>query len=165
VKPEAQIAHRPFAVGESERLADGEDGCIIAYGPMVYAALEVRRRIAESRGLSLAVINARFVKPLDEAAVLRELKNQPAVFTLEDHAVAGGFGAAVAELALTRGGEGIDAGRIEILGLPDRFIDHGERTQQLTDAGLDVDSLTSRIAERLAGIEPRPRSVRLADSA
>jgi 1-deoxy-D-xylulose-5-phosphate synthase len=129
---------------------------------MVYAALEVRRRILESQGRTLGVINARFVKPLDEALILRQLTSQPIVFTLEDHVVAGGFGAAVAELALANG---IDAARIEIFGLPDRFIDHGERTQQLADAGLDVDSLSTRVAKRLAAIEPGAQRARLADSA
>jgi 1-deoxy-D-xylulose-5-phosphate synthase len=162
VKPEAQLPHRAFNVGEAERVAEGEDGCLIAYGPMVYAALEVRRRILESQGRTLGVINARFVKPLDEAMILRQLTSQPIVFTLEDHVVAGGFGAAVAELALANG---IDAARIEIFGLPDRFIDHGERTQQLADAGLDVDSLSTRVAKRLAAIEPGAQRARLADSA
>ena len=59
----------------------------------------------------------------------------------------------------------IDAARIEIFGLPDRFIDHGERTQQLADAGLDVDSLSARVAKRLAAIEPGAQRARLADSA
>jgi 1-deoxy-D-xylulose-5-phosphate synthase len=95
------------------------------------------------------VVNARFAKPLDEKMISAELTRQPVVFTLEDHVRAGGFGAAVAELALARQ---LDAKRLEILALPDRFIDHGERTLQLADAGLDVDHLTDRVAARLDAV-------------
>jgi 1-deoxy-D-xylulose-5-phosphate synthase len=165
VKPEAQVAHRNFGVGEAEQLAEGEDGCLLAYGPMAYTALEVRRRILQAHGRTLAVVNARFAKPLDESLILHEVSRQPVVFTLEDHVVAGGFGAAVAELVLSRGSATVDAGCIEIIGLPDRFIDHGERTQQLAEAALDADSLTQRIAKRLENLAPRPRPVHLATSA
>ena len=161
-RPEAQLAHRLFAVGEAERVADGEDGCLLAYGPMTYVALEVRRRILESSGRTLAVVNARFAKPLDERLIIAELMRQPVVFTLEDHAVAGGFGAAVAELALTQGRGQIDANRLELLGLPDRFIDHGERAQQLAEGGLDADALTERVRQRLEPLAPARRPVRLA---
>lgn len=162
MRPEAQLPHRAFALGEAERLAEGEDGCVLAYGPMTYLALEVRRRILERSGRTLAVVNCRFAKPLDERLIAAELARQPVVFTLEDHAVAGGFGAAVAELALTQGHHRLDAGRLELIGLPDRFIDHGERAQQLADAGLDADSLVERIGVRLAQNAPARRPVRLA---
>jgi 1-deoxy-D-xylulose-5-phosphate synthase len=109
----------------------------------------VRRRIESASGRVLAVVNARFAKPLDEKMISAELTRQPIVFTLEDHVRAGGFGAAVAELALERP---LDTKRLEILALPDRFIDHGERTLQLADAGLDVDQLTERIAARLDAV-------------
>jgi 1-deoxy-D-xylulose-5-phosphate synthase len=165
VRPEAQLAHRPFAVGEAERVADGDDGCLVAYGPMTYAALEVRRRILEASGRALAVVNARFAKPLDESLLLEEMRRQPAVFTIEDHAVAGGFGAAVAELISTQGRADVDANRLEIIGLPDRFIDHGERVEQLADGGLDADTLTERVARRLQNIEPRRPPIRLATRA
>ncbi len=154
--PDAQLPHQPFAVGEGERAADGADGCIIAYGPMTYAALEVRRRILAASGRALAVINARFAKPLDARLIGAELARQPVAFTLEDHARAGGFGAAVAELALGELKGQVDPGRLEILALPDRFIDHGDRTQQLADAGLDLDQLTARITSRLDAVAPTP---------
>jgi 1-deoxy-D-xylulose-5-phosphate synthase len=150
--PDAQLAHQSFAIGEGERVAEGADGAIIAYGPQVYTALELRRRTTAAMGRTLAVINARFVKPLDADLIGAELARQPVVFTLEDHAVAGGFGSAVLELARTL--PGVDANRIEILALPDRFIDHGQRTEQLADAGLGLDALTERVAARLAAVRP-----------
>ena len=107
-------------------------------------------------------MNARFAKPLDEELILRELDDQPVVFTLEDHAAACGFGSAVAELAHAGRGRHVDAGKLEILGLPDRFIDHGDRTQQLTGARLDVDSLTARVAARLTRLQPILRTAKRA---
>jgi 1-deoxy-D-xylulose-5-phosphate synthase len=163
VAPEAQLPHRELRLGEGERLADGTDGCLLAYGPLVYSALEVRRRMLETTGLSLAVVDARFAKPLDRELILEELTRQPVVFTLEDHVAAGGFGSAVAELG--RGvGNRIDVNRLEILALPDRFIDHGDRTRQLADAGLSVDQITSRVAARLAAVARGPRPVRLGNA-
>ncbi len=141
-----------FAVGEAERLADGSDGCLLAYGPIVYAALEVRRRVQAATGHELAVINARFVKPLDTALIGAEVARQPVVFTLEDHAAAGGFGSAVLEFVRSRAD--LDANRIEVVGLPDRFIDHGQRAEQLASAGLDVDAITARVSARLADMRP-----------
>ena len=161
-KPDAQLEHRPFAVGQAERVAEGDDGCVVAYGPLVYAALEVRRRVRDATGRSLAVVNARFAKPLDERLIAAEVARQPVVFTLEDHVAAGGFGSAVLEFVRSRGAE-LDANRLELLALPDRFIDHGQRTEQLTDAGLDLDQLSERIATRVVAAQPMA-SVRLATS-
>jgi len=152
-KPEAQMPHAPFAIGQAERVAAGEDGCIIAYGPMVYAALEVRRRVQADSGRMLGVVNARFAKPLDERLIGEELARQPVVFTLEDHVLAGGFGSAVLELVRSQSGH-LDANRLELLALPDRFIDHGQRSEQLGNAGLDVDRLTERVTARLATVRP-----------
>lgn len=152
-RPDAQLPHAPFAVGEAETVAEGDDGCLLAYGPMVYAALEIRRRVRETTGRMLAVVNARFAKPLDERLIAAELARQPVLFTLEDHVLAGGFGAAVAEFARTRRPD-LDANRLEPLALPDRFIDHGQRGEQLGDAGLDVGHLTERVIARLARVRP-----------
>jgi 1-deoxy-D-xylulose-5-phosphate synthase len=143
--------HAPLRIGRAERLADGDDGCLLTYGPFAYVALEVRRRIAARTGQTLAVINARFAKPLDAALIEREWKCQPVLFTLEDHATAGGFGSAVAELGLTRLRGRVDSRRLCILGIPDRFIDHAERSEQLAAVGLDVAAIEARIVARLRG--------------
>jgi 1-deoxy-D-xylulose-5-phosphate synthase len=164
-QPSMQLPHAAFGFGESERVAEGEDGCLLAYGPMTYVALEMRRRIQARMGRSLSVVNARFAKPLDDVRIRRELARQPVLFTLEDHMVAGGFGAAVAELTLAPGGGRTHAPKIEILGLPDRFIDHGDRTEQLAEAGLGIAALTRRVAARLAGVSPAVRTVRRRASA
>lgn len=140
--PDRQIEHRRFAIGEAEELAEGDGGLLLAYGTMAYVALEVRRRIEATTGKRLAVVNARSAKPLDERLIARHWRDQPFVVTLEDHAMQGGFGAAVAEsIASGRMGRP-DLSRLHILGLPDRFIDHGERIEQLTSAGLDAGAIT-----------------------
>jgi len=157
-RPEAQLARTPIVIGEAERLADGADGSLLAYGPLVYAALEVRRRIHEAMGLTLAVVNARFAKPLDTRLIGAELARQPVVFTLEDHVEAGGFGSAVLELARSRAE--LNANRVEVIALPDRFIDHGQRCEQLADAHMDIDQLTARVSERLSAVR-RSAPVRL----
>jgi 1-deoxy-D-xylulose-5-phosphate synthase len=151
-KPDAQVVHAPFAIGQAERVAEGDDGCILAYGPLVYTALEVRRRVLAASGRTLSVVNARYAKPLDEALIAKELERQPVVFTLEDHVLAGGFGAAVLEFA--RGANRLDANRLELLALPDRFIDHGQRSEQLADADLDLDHVSERVTARLATVRP-----------
>jgi len=160
VRPEAALPAESFSIGEAERVADGDDGCLLAYGPITYTALEVRRRILKTTGRTLAVVNARFAKPLDEQLIESELRRQPIVFTLEDHALAGGFGSAVAEFAASRPNGSVHKARLEILGLPDRFIDHGERPFQLASAGLDADSITERVRKHLEALPPS-RPVRL----
>lgn len=159
-RPEAERPSGSFSVGEAERLEDGNDGCLLALGPMTYTALEVRRRILRSAGRTLAVVNARFAKPLDEQLIESELSRQPILFTLEDHVLPGGFGSAVAEFAASRQKNSGYLAQVEILALPDRFIDHGERPLQLGCAGLDVDSVTRRIAGCLEAIRPS-RAARL----
>src|SRR4029450_745628 len=89
-KPDVQLAHEPFAIGQAERVADGDDGCIIAYGPGVYAALEGRRRIHAGSGRALTVVNARFAKPLDEAMIAARLAPAPGGVPPEDPGPAGG---------------------------------------------------------------------------
>jgi 1-deoxy-D-xylulose-5-phosphate synthase len=160
-RPDEQLPCQPFALGEAELVAEGNDGCLVAYGPITYTALEVRRRILQTTGRTLAVVNGRFAKPLDERLIVAELRRQPVVFTLEDHMASGGFGSAVVELALAHRDSQLDANRLEILGLPDDFVDHGERTEQLAAAGLDVDTLTERVRSRLEALAPPMRRVRL----
>jgi 1-deoxy-D-xylulose-5-phosphate synthase len=143
--PDRQLPHQPFRFGEAEQVADGDAGALFAYGTMTYVALEVRRRVEENTGRRLAVVNARFAKPLDESLLGAHWRDQPFVFTLEDHAIAGGFGAAVAELGATGRVGHVDAARLTMFGIPDRFVDHGERPEQLASIGLDADAITARV--------------------
>jgi 1-deoxy-D-xylulose-5-phosphate synthase len=134
---------------QGEVLIDGDDGCILTVGPMAYTALEARRHVQRTVGKHLAVVDARSAKPLDREIIAAQLRRQPVAFTLEDHVRAGGFGSAVNELAAT-----MIAGRVAPiipLALPDRFIDHGERAEQLRVAGLDVGGVRETLERFLNG--------------
>ncbi len=126
--------------GKSEGLRQGGDVALLALGSMVYPALKVADALAREH-ISATVINARFVKPLDEAMV-RQAAQIGRIVTLEEAQIAGGFGSAVSEA--------LDALHVPPvahlrIGLPDAFIEHGTREQLLKLCRLDPDSLTARI--------------------
>jgi 1-deoxy-D-xylulose-5-phosphate synthase len=129
----------PIPLGRAELLKDGDD-LILAYGSMVYPALEAARAL-ESEGLNLAVADARFAKPLDEEFILRRARNGRAVITVEEAILAGGFGSAVREL--------LDAHvrfdiRFLAIGLPDELYPVGKTDQIRRQFGLDVEGLKER---------------------
>jgi 1-deoxy-D-xylulose-5-phosphate synthase len=125
---------QPIELGRAEVLRQGIDGAILCCGTQVPDALEAAERLARS-GPDLTVINARFVKPLDQQLIGDVLRHSPFVLTVEEAALAGGFGSAVLELANDLG---IDTRHIRRLGIPDRFIEHGERSELLADLSLDA---------------------------
>ena len=86
-------------------------------------------------GLAVGVINARWVKPLDTQTVCRAIRETGFVVTVEEGVLQGGFGSAVLEAASDAG---LDASHVRRLGIPDRFIEHGERGELLADLGLDA---------------------------
>ena len=89
--------------------------------------------LLEADGISCAVMNARFVKPLDTQTILDAVRDGPFVITVEEGALMGGFGSVVLEAASDAG---LDTSRIRRLGIPDKFIEHGERSALLADLGL-----------------------------
>jgi 1-deoxy-D-xylulose-5-phosphate synthase len=99
----------------------------------------------------------RFVKPLDEALVAQLARTHALLVTLEENVVMGGAGSAVAESLAAQG----IAAQILHLGLPDRFIDHGDQSQLLASVGLDRDGVLAAIRARLAAVAP-PASIRAA---
>lgn len=135
----------PFELGQSRTLRDGEDGAFLCFGTTVGPALAAAETLSE-KGFSVAVVNARFAKPLDAKMIQRELCAGKAVITVEDHSVVGGFGSAVIELAVASGWptEGL-----RCVGMPDEFIPHGSRGEQLSWVGLDADSLAATMRQHL----------------
>ena len=131
----------PFELGRARRVRDGADGTFLAYGAAVAQAMAAAELLAE-RGLHVGVVNARFAKPVDALCVARLVESGRPVVTCEDHARAGGFGSAVLEAANERG---LDTSGVRVLGLPDRFIEHASRTEQLAEAGLDAESLAAEM--------------------
>lgn len=128
-------------IGSGAVLRRGADGAVLAIGVMATVALRAAEELA-GRGLDLEVIDARFVKPLDEPLLLDTLSRHRRVCTVEENVLAGGFGAAVLELAERRG----LARPITRIGLPDAFIEAGPRPLLLGRNGLSQAALRDRLA-------------------
>jgi len=137
---------RELAVGTGEVLRRGKKATIFAYGACVAEAMEAAE-LLEAEGVSVAVADARFAKPLDAELVKELVASHRLVLTAEDGALAGGFGAAVLECAA---GQGLDARRIRCVGLPDRFAEHATRRELVAEFGLDAAGLARRVLEEIA---------------
>jgi 1-deoxy-D-xylulose-5-phosphate synthase len=112
----------PIELGKAETLLRGDDLGILAYGPIVSEALKAARQMREEHGINAEVVNARFVKPLDTDTILEVAERTGRLITIEDGALAGGFGSAVLELLADRGMTNVEVKR---LGIPDHFVEHG----------------------------------------
>ena len=132
-------------IGRGEIIREGSDVSLIAIGGTVLPATRAAEILAE-QGISAEVINARFVKPLDEALILKSVKKTGAVVTVEEAMLAGGFGSAVLEL-LAREKLEMPADR---LGLADRFYDHGSQNSLRRQAGIDAESIATRTKALIA---------------
>ena len=134
---------RELAIGEAEVLRDGSDVVIAAYGTVAVAALSAANELAES-GIDATVVNARFAKPLDEDLFLGLAARIPRIATVEEHAVAGGFGSALAELFHER----TAAVELTMLGVADEFVDHGAQKIWRAHYGLDAAGIARAIRSR-----------------
>ena len=134
----------PLQLGKGIVLQEGSDLAIFAVGVMVETAQAVAELLQE-QGLSVAVINARFVKPLDEELVTRYAQRCSLLVTLEENVIAGGFGSAVMECLQSQG----LVVPIQTLGLPDRYLPQGSPDQQREEAGLSVTQVLNQITTRL----------------
>ncbi len=132
-------------VGKAEVLADGSDVAILGLGPMIPMALELAARL-DREGYSAAVINPRFIKPLDSEMLDVYSRRVAAFVTFEDHVKMGGFGSAVLE-ALKEMGIAIPVVRI---GWPDRFIEHGKVEDLRTKYGLTANEAYKQTVPLLA---------------
>ncbi len=126
-------------IGKGEVLRRGEHALIVAFGPMVQNALQAADILASEHSLTTTVINARFAKPLDTELLAAELPRHSIVCTLEDHAVAGGFGSAVLEFA-NDSGLSLKA-PIQRFGVGDSFVPHASQGEQHAMHGYDTKSL------------------------
>jgi len=129
----------PVELGKPEVVRQGDAGAILAYGCMVRRAMAAADLLARD-GLNVSVVNARFAKPLDARAILDIIGNSPAALTVEDGALAGGFGSAVLELLCDNA---VSTARVRRLGIPDRFIEHGHREELLKSLGLCPDGIAA----------------------
>ena len=124
----------PIEAGKSEQLREGSDGAILCYGTQLKDCLDASDKLREE-GLNVRVINARFAKPLDTDATLSAIRECDFVITVEEGALMGGYGSAVLEAAADAS---VNAGHIVRIGIPDEFIEHGERGELLADLRLDT---------------------------
>ena len=130
---------------KGEVLLKGSDICFIAIGSMVRTAYDAAILLKE-KNISAAVINARFVKPLDEELILTECSPIKNIITLEDNMVKGGFGSQVLELFTKKN---MNDKNIKLLGLPDRFVEHGDTNELMRAYGLDVHGVIKNVLEMI----------------
>ncbi|RYG43453.1 1-deoxy-D-xylulose-5-phosphate synthase [bacterium] len=130
----------PIVRGRAEVLSEGSDLAFIAIGSGVAPAWEAARRLQE-RGMSVGVVNARFAKPLDEEAILAVARSVQRVVTVEENVESGGFGEAVASLLRRAGVSTL----VEIVALPDSFVEHGTQPILRHETGIDADGIVARV--------------------
>jgi 1-deoxy-D-xylulose-5-phosphate synthase len=144
---------RSLEVGKAELLRDGSDLVIAAIGHTVMPALKAAQDLAPL-GISAAVVNARFVKPLDENLFRDLLARVPRLITVEDHVISGGFGSALVEFLADDGIAGVEVKR---LGVPDRFIPHGSQEELRKICGFDKDAIAQAALQMMRRSKKRTR--------
>jgi 1-deoxy-D-xylulose-5-phosphate synthase len=146
--PESRLADEEFElapIGKAKMLQQGRDLMIVALGSMVGPGLEAAATLRQS-GVSVGVMDARFVKPLDRDGILEAVSQADHVIVVEEGIVNGGFGSAVTELVTS---EGIAGCRISCMGIPDSFVHHGRRHELLDQLGLNGEGIVRRACEML----------------
>ncbi len=133
----------PLKIGRGEILSEGDDLLIVAYGSMVQTALQ-SSKLLEEFGVKSTVINARFLRPLDEALIHPLARRIGKVVTLEEGAIAGGFGGAVVE---SLNDEEIHVPTLRIA-IPDKLVDHASPQQSKESLGLTPAQIVERIIEK-----------------
>jgi 1-deoxy-D-xylulose-5-phosphate synthase len=149
----------PIELGRGEVLRTGVDGYLVGCGTLVKRCLAAAQQLHEE-GIEVGVINARFIKPLDAETIVAAAEHVPWVVTVEEAALAGGFGSAVLEAVA---GAGVDASRVHRLGIPDHYVEHGERDELLADLGLDAAGIAGtcrKLVERTDALRQAPAPLR-----
>jgi len=142
VTPNASYPTRPFMVGRWRSLLSGTDCTVLAVGSMVSAALNAAQRLRDE-DISIEVVNASTLKPLDGLCLHRLREKGRPVITLEEHVLDGGFGSAVLEYNARHGAEM----EIHPIGVEDRFVSQGDHRSLLVETGLDEASLIERFRD------------------
>ena len=145
-------APKVLEIGKSEILRDGGDIAVLAYGSMVYPAIEATKNL-EKDGIEATLVNARFVKPLDSELILALAETKRVIVTVEEAYLAGGFGSAVMELLEEN--NLLDKVKVVRMGVPDRVITHGDPKLLLAKYGLDADGIYTRVREIVEVLEER----------
>ncbi|TBL79868.1 1-deoxy-D-xylulose-5-phosphate synthase [Paenibacillus thalictri] len=139
----------PIPIGSWEVHREGEGIAVLAVGPMVQVAEEAAELLAKE-GLHIRIINARFIKPLDENMLLQLASERTKLITMEEGAVLGGFGSSVLEFYSLHG---ITDMNVRLLGIGDYFVEHGSVKEQRQEVGLTAERLMTEVRALL----PRKR--------
>ncbi|WNS74175.1 1-deoxy-D-xylulose-5-phosphate synthase [Bacillus sp. DTU_2020_1000418_1_SI_GHA_SEK_038] len=132
---------KKIPIGTWEVLKNGTDAAILTFGTTIPMAMKAAA-ILEKQGQSIKVINARFIKPLDEKMLLELFKDDMPILTIEEAILQGGFGSSVLEFAHENGFHHIE---IDRMGIPDRFIEHGSVDKLLEEIGMTTSDVVERI--------------------
>lgn len=135
------VSDSPIELGKAEIVREGSDAVIFAIGSMVATAFAAVQQL-EQEGMRVALVNARFAKPLDKETILRFAQRVPRFVLVEENTVCGGFGAAVLELLAH---EGIADVQVKHLGVPDEFIEHGSVDILRRLAGLSAEHIVEAV--------------------
>lgn len=152
-----QGARTPIELGKAEVISWGRDATILCFGTLLSDCVRAASKLRE-HGLDVGVVNSRFVKPIDHEIVRRAITETGLVVTVEEGQLIGGFGSAVLEAASDMG---LETSRVRRLGIPDRFIEHGERSELLADLGLDQLGIVNAVVE---GVHATPERAIVAAS-
>jgi 1-deoxy-D-xylulose-5-phosphate synthase len=141
VQPGGQV----LPIGKAEVLRRGDAATVLAYGATVEAAVQAAREL-DADGLSVTVINMRFVKPIDAELLAEVAASGRPIVTVEEHAVRGGFGSAVVE-HLVASGHGEAAAHVRMLGLPDEFVRQGSPADVKGQYGIDAAGIVRAVQQ------------------
>ncbi|WP_347862779.1 1-deoxy-D-xylulose-5-phosphate synthase [Salimicrobium sp. PL1-032A] len=142
---------KPITIGSWETLEPGADAVILTFGTTIPLALEARAELGR-KGIQAEVVNARFMKPLDEALLHDIFKRNIPVITIEEAVLQGGFGSAVLEF---QSDHGYLNQRVHRMGLPDRFIEHGSVKDLWKEVGLTVDNVVANVQRYMPTTEKK----------
>lgn len=143
VKMDEQLKEIP--IGTWEVLKDGRDAVILTFGTTIGMSLAASEQLAK-QGISVRVVNARFLKPLDEKMLAEIFEENIPILTVEEAVLQGGFGSSIIEHAHDQHMFNI---KIDRMGIPDRFIEHGNVSELLAEVGLTKDHIVDRILTML----------------
>jgi len=139
------LSLHPIEIGRGEVLREGQDVVILAIGSTVYPSLRAAEKLADT-GIRAAVINSRFLKPLDGTLLCDWAKRTGKVLTVEENVLQGGFGSAVLELFQERG---LISVQVKRLGIPDIFLEHGPQALLREKYGIDEKGIMNGVKKLL----------------
>ncbi|KOO43971.1 1-deoxy-D-xylulose-5-phosphate synthase [Priestia koreensis] len=136
---------KEIPIGSWEVLKEGTDATILTFGTTIPMAMEAAAQL-EKANVSVRVVNARFIKPMDEDMLHSIFGEKHPILTLEESMLQGGFGSAVAEFAIDHG---YYQTKINRMGIPDQFVEHGSVTKLLEEIGLTTEEVVKNIQKLL----------------